>query len=592
VKYVSTRGAAPAATLSAAIRNGAAPDGGLYLPESVPYLLPDPALPLPAFAAELLGPFFEGDALAPALPAICAETFAFPVPIVAPDSARPSMRALELFHGPTGAFKDFGARFLTGCFDRIGEPLTILVATSGDTGGGVGCAVEGHANVRALILYPRGRISPFQARQLGCWGAPVQALELDGDFDDCQRLVKAAFADPALAARHRLTSANSINIGRLLPQMAYLAWAASRLFAETGVRPGLIVPTGNLGHGFVSLYARAMGLPIGPVRFATNANRTLADWARIGRYEPRPAIATLANAMDVGAPSNFERLAALQDRLGEVAVALVDDDGIRARIVADARASGYVWCPHSATAAEAYARLAPEMQAARPWLLCATAHPYKFAETVAPLIGRALDPPAALAAILDRPAFALPIPATLEALAVVLDVAEPRRDAAGAVQTAMAGSGWMGASSPGARRNCTSSPTLCTMLPACSRASALMAARFSGSPTIASGCSGAPRGSVSSCRGRLRRSTPPAGRWSRPTGWTLPICARSPGAAPRKWGSRHDGPTTCTLRSPPGIGGPISARRAPRAASGSNSPAGAAPRPTRRRPTPRRAAST
>ena len=430
MKYVSTRGTAPAATLSEAIRDGAAPDGGLYLPERVPCLWPDPTLSLPAFAAELLAPFFEDDVLAVALPAICAETFAFPVPIVTPDPARPTMRALELFHGPTGAFKDFGARFLTACFDRLGAPLTILVATSGDTGGGVGCAVEGHANVRALILYPKGRVSPFQARQLGCWAAPVQALELDGDFDDCQRLVKAAFADPALVSRHRLTSANSINIGRLLPQMAYLAWASSRLFAETGVRPGLIVPTGNLGQGFVSLYARAMGLPIGPIRFATNANRTLADWAASGVYESRPAIATLANAMDVGAPSNFERLAALGDLLGEVDVELIDDEGIRARIVADERAGGYVWCPHSATAAEVYARLAPVAQAERPWLLCATAHPYKFAETVEPLIGRVLDPPPALAAILDRQAFALPVPATLEALAGVLDSEESRREAA------------------------------------------------------------------------------------------------------------------------------------------------------------------
>jgi threonine synthase len=422
--FVSTRGDAPSVGLSEAIRNGAAPDGGLYVPETIPEAAPDPALPLPQFAAEMLAPFFAGDRLAAALPAICAEAFAFPVPLAAPDPARPGMRALELFHGPTGAFKDIGARFLTACFDRLGEPLTILVATSGDTGGAVGCAAEGRANLRAFILYPRGRVSPFQALQLGCWDAPVQALEVAGDFDACQRLVKAAFADPVLAARHRLTSANSINIGRLLPQMAYLGWASAQVQAETGTKPGLIVPTGNLGHGFAALYARAMGLPIGPIRLVTNANRTLTDWAASRRYEPRPAIATIANAMDVGAPSNFERLAALGPALGEISVDLVDDAAIRARIVSEDRASGYIWCPHSATAAEAYARLAPEQQAGRPWLLCATAHPFKFAEIVEPLIGRLLAPPPALGAILSREANALPIAATSAALAGVLDSPE------------------------------------------------------------------------------------------------------------------------------------------------------------------------
>lgn len=419
MKFLSTRREAPAVGPSEAIRNGAAPDGGLYLPEAIPVSAPDPARPLPDFAAQMLAPFFAGDPLESELPAICGEAFAFPAPIVVPDRTRPERRALELFHGPTGAFKDFGARFLAACFARLGGKLTILVATSGDTGGAVGAATEGRANLRTLILYPNGRVSPFQAHQLGCWAAPVEALEVAGDFDACQRLVKAAFADRDLSARHRLTSANSINLGRLLPQMAYLGWAAARVHAETGGAPGLIVPTGNLGHGFAALYARAMGLPIGPMILATNANRALTDWAASGRYDPRPAIATIANAMDVGAPSNFERLAALD--LGDFDVQLVDDEAIRARIATEAQASGYVWCPHSATAAEAYARLAPADRDARPWLLCATAHPYKFAEIVGPLIGRPIDPPPALAAILQREARALPVPATSAALTAVLD---------------------------------------------------------------------------------------------------------------------------------------------------------------------------
>ena len=430
MRYLSTRGEAPAAGLSEAIRNGAAPDGGLYLPESIPASVPAANLPLPEFAAEMLAPFFAGDPLEAKLPAICAEAFDFPLPIVIPDPARPELRALELFHGPTGAFKDFGARFLTACFDRLGVPLTILVATSGDTGGAVGCAAEGRANLRALILYPKGRVSPFQALQLGCWAPPVQALEVAGNFDDCQRLVKAAFADAGLAARHRLTSANSINVGRLLPQMAYLGWAASRVHAETGVKPGLVVPTGNLGQGFAAVYARAMGLPIGPIRFVTNANRTLGDWAASGVYEPRPVVGTIANAMDVGAPSNFERLSAMGYQLGMFTVERAEDDEIRARIVADHRASGYVWCPHSAAAAEAYARLDPKARGERTWLLCATAHPYKFAEVVEPLIGQTIAAPPALAAILDRTARVIPVPPASEALAAILNGGEPKSRAA------------------------------------------------------------------------------------------------------------------------------------------------------------------
>ncbi|MEO7787042.1 MAG: pyridoxal-phosphate dependent enzyme, partial [Sphingomicrobium sp.] len=215
MRFVSTRGQAPSATLSEAIRAGAAPDGGLYLPEQRPAADIDPDLPLPEFAARFLTPFFAGDALEPELPAICAGAFNFPIPEARLPDGR---RALELFHGPTGAFKDFGARFLMECLDRLGDPahpLTVLAATSGDTGGAVGCAAEGKGAVRAVILYPRGRVSPFQEHQLTCWDDPVRAIEVEGDFDDCQRLAKAAFADAGMTERFNLTSANSISIGRL-----------------------------------------------------------------------------------------------------------------------------------------------------------------------------------------------------------------------------------------------------------------------------------------------------------------------------------------------------------------------------------------
>jgi len=405
--FHSTRGNAPPVGLSEAIRNGVAPDGGLYLPQAVPRARRDllrPGSGLAAFTAQLLAPFFAGDELESDLDSICAESFDFPVPLVTPNQSEPGLRALELFHGPTGAFKDFGARFLMACFDRIGEraqPLTILAATSGDTGAAVGCAAEGRTRVRAIILFPKGRVSPFQEMQLTCWNEPVQTFEVAGDFDDCQRLVKAAFSDPALVATHRLSSANSINIGRWLPQMAYIAATAMTLFDETGIEPGFIIPTGNLGHGFAALYCRAMGLPVGPIILATNANRTLGEWFETGNYAPRPSVATLANAMDVGAPSNFERLIHLPLELRQVTVERVEDGAIAARVKADHRA-GYLWCPHSATAAETYARLDGERKAERLWVAAATAHPYKFADILEPLTGETVSPSAPLRALVGR----------------------------------------------------------------------------------------------------------------------------------------------------------------------------------------------
>lgn len=418
MRFVSTGGEAPAVGIAEAIRAGAAPDGGLYMPATLPAAI-DADLPLAAFAAAMLAPFFAGDPLGEALPEICAEAFDFSAPLVTPDPARPGLQTLELFHGPTGAFKDFGARFLMACFDRTGDParpLTVLAATSGDTGGAVGCAAEARAAVRATILYPKGRVSPFQEAQLTCWGAPVEALEVEGDFDDCQRLVKAAFADPALCQAHNLTSANSINIGRLLPQIAYLAHAAVQTKWATGKDVGFIIPSGNLGHGFAALYARAMGFPIRPILLATNANRTLADWKASGTYAPRASVATIANAMDVGAPSNFERVVALPPEQRKLGVELVTDDQIRDRIRAEYAASGYVWCPHGATAAEAYARLSDRVRDEVTWLAAATAHPFKFAEIVEPLIGEPVAPPPALAAIRDHSLSKRSIPARLDAL--------------------------------------------------------------------------------------------------------------------------------------------------------------------------------
>ena len=427
MRLISTRHGASASSISEAIRVGLAGDGGLFIPDEFPEgqlsgLTAQTSLTETALA--LFEPFFKGDALEGVLPELVEETYDFDVPLVNPFPGRPGVFALELFHGPTGAFKDVGARFLLRCLDRMGDPdnpFTVLAATSGDTGGAVGCAAEGRTGVRAVILYAKGRISGFQKRQLTCWNAPVTALEVEGDFDACQRMVKAAFSDRDLSNRHNLTSANSINIARLLPQAAYMAWAARQAYEKNGVKPGLIIPTGNLGHGVAAIWARHMGAPWGPIVLATNANRTLADWSISGRYEPRASIATLANAMDVGAPSNFERLDALPDDAARLSVELVEDRAIRARIKADYARSGYVWCPHSAVGAEALARMREFDLHARPWVIAATAHPYKFADIVEPLIGRTIDPSPALAGVLDRSTRFEPCAADLDALKTQLN---------------------------------------------------------------------------------------------------------------------------------------------------------------------------
>jgi len=423
MRFVSTRGEAPAASGSEAVRRGAAPDGGLYMPEIWPRLEDGPpGERLAETAARLITPFFHGDALAEHIPALCGAALDIDLPIVSPLPDEPGLFALELFHGPTGAFKDFGARFLATALEALADPagehLTVLAATSGDTGGAVGCAAEGRARLGAGILFPKGRVSAFQEHQLCCWDAPVRAFEVDGDFDACQALVKAAFRDEAARTRFGLTSANSINIARLLPQAAFLVNGAQRVRAQTGETPGLIIPTGNLGHGFAGVLARSMGAPIGPIVLATNANAALSEWAASGEFRPRASVATLANAMDVGAPSNMERLLYALDGAParDLSVEKVEDDAIRARIRADYDASGYIWCPHSATASEAFARLPGGERAARPWLAAATAHPFKFSDVVEPLIRTRIEPNAPLAAVLERPARKTAIEADLDAL--------------------------------------------------------------------------------------------------------------------------------------------------------------------------------
>src|SRR3989440_7430591 len=369
MRFASTRDPALTAGFGAALVQGLAPDGGLYVPLRWPQLPPESFAgesELPGLAARLLAPFVEGDPLAASLRSITGDAFNFPAPLVplAPDGR---LSVLELFHGPTAAFKDFGARFLAGCFGCLRQgaerPLTILVATSGDTGGAVAAAFHQRPGVEVAVLFPKGLVSPTQERQLTCWGGNVRSLSVRGTFDDCQRLVKQAFLDEELRARSLLSSANSINLGRLLPQCVYYAAASLEVWRAHGERASFIVPSGNLGNALACLWARQTGMPIGEVVLAHNANRTVPDYLASGAWQPRPSIATLASAMDVGDPSNMERLRALFPRLAElrtvVSACAVTDEEIRARIRAGYRQFGQIWCPHTATAAQAWERLPP-----------------------------------------------------------------------------------------------------------------------------------------------------------------------------------------------------------------------------------------
>lgn len=415
MNYVSTRNADHHASLSQAIAAGLAPDGGLYVPQSLPPRRTlAPGASIADTAVRWLQPFFDGDPLADALPEICQEAFDFPAPLL--PLATPGDHVLELFHGPTAAFKDFGARFLAATLTRLRKnvetPLTILVATSGDTGAAVAAAFHRQPNLRVVVLYPDGRVSPRQAHQLGCFGDNITTLRVAGSFDDCQALVKRALNDEALQATVPMSSANSISLGRLLPQMSYYAHAAGQHHAESGQPLNFVIPTGNLGNALAAILVRALGAPLGRIALATNANRVLPDFFAGADYAPQASVATIANAMDVGAPSNFERLRWLypdaQQLRSAFVVSSVDDDAIRALIRRRHDHFGEIFCPHTATAVRLLEELRSGGQRGE-WAVAATAHPAKFESVVEPLVGASVPVPHALAELLHRPAHAEPI---------------------------------------------------------------------------------------------------------------------------------------------------------------------------------------
>ena len=430
MRYTSTRNTGVEFTdLAGALRAGLAPDGGLYVPEDLPSISADTlaeCADLPATATRLLAPFFADSELESELSSICQEALDLPLPMVEFEAEHSWI--LELFHGPTAAFKDFAARFLAACMARLrheDDPVqTVLVATSGDTGGAVAAAFHRRPGFRVVILYPDGRVSARQAHQLGAFGDNIHTLRVAGNFDDCQRLVKQALKDKDLARQLALTSANSISIGRLLPQISYYAHAAVRLQSAGHDPIDIIVPTGNLGNALAAILARDMGLPIGEIVLATNANPTLEEYFSGLNYQGRPGIETLANAMDVGDPSNFERLAWFYRdrdlRQAGISAISIDDDTIRACIQRVFVELHMALCPHTACAIETLVR---RRQAGntRPHLIAATAHPAKFENVVEPLIGQAIEPPPALAELLQLPSQATELAPKYQALRTSLE---------------------------------------------------------------------------------------------------------------------------------------------------------------------------
>jgi threonine synthase len=420
MKWVSTRGASPPVPFIDALFAGTAPDGGLYFPERFEPLPPGTleairGASLVEIATVVGGHLLRGEIAEAELAPLVRDALDFPVPLV---QVTERIWALELFHGPTMAFKDVGARVQARLLHHFtdGTPLTILVATSGDTGSAVAQAFHGVPDTRVMVLYPDGQVTDVQEAQMASLGDNITAVAVDGTFDDCQRLVKQAFADDELRSHVWLTPANSINLGRLLPQSFYY-------FLIAGLRvphPIVSVPSGNFGNLTAGLIARRLGLDVGRFVAATNVNDVVPEFLRTGRYVPRPSVRTVANAMDVGAPSNFERMRAMYgddlDRIRhDVAGAAFDDRTVVAEIRNVHDRHGYLLDPHGAIA---WLGLQPHLAEDRHahGVFLATAHPAKFREVVEPAIDASVPLPAALAEALARPRSSVRLPATYAAL--------------------------------------------------------------------------------------------------------------------------------------------------------------------------------
>lgn len=388
-------------SFAVATRRGLGSGQGLFHPAAIPRLDAGALLSMPRHrrAAAVLRPFLEPDFSDKEIDDMVAAAFTFEAPVV-PVGDR---YALELFHGPTLAFKDFGARFMAQCLVRLrgDTSMTILTATSGDTGAAVASAFKGAAGIRVVVLYPRGRISRAQEQLFCTLGGNIETIAVEGSFDDCQTLVKSAFDDPELLARLGLNSANSINVARLVAQVLYY-WDLCAAIPESARKGGLVVsvPSGNFGNLTAGLIARAMGAPIERFVAATNANDTVPRYIHGGRWEPHATIPTASNAMDVSKPNNWPRAERLLADYRWTLEALSVDEDTTMNAIRELDARGYTSEPHAAVA---YAALARALRPGETGAFLCTAHPAKFASSVEAALGRTLPVPPAIASSLGLP---------------------------------------------------------------------------------------------------------------------------------------------------------------------------------------------
>lgn len=417
--YYSTNGQAPKATLREAVERGLAPDKGLYMPESIQKLPSDffehiDQLTFQELSLEVAHAFFGGDVDDASLRRIVYDTLSFETPL---HPVEDGIYSLELFHGPTLAFKDVGARFMARLLqyfigkDRAGQPsatgdVNVLVATSGDTGSAVANGFLGVKGIHVYVLYPKGKVSRIQESQFTTLGQNITALEVDGVFDDCQALVKQAFMDPELNEHMTLTSANSINVARFLPQAFYYfnAYAQLKRMKAVAMPSNMVVcvPSGNFGNITAGLFAKRMGLPVKSFVAANNANDIFFQYLQTGEYHPQPSRQTLANAMDVGAPSNFARILDLYsdswtDIKGDISGATYSDDLIRESMRMCHESTGYVLDPHGACGWRA---LKEQLRPGEVGVFLETAHPAKFKEKVDDILGTAIAIPERLQAFM------------------------------------------------------------------------------------------------------------------------------------------------------------------------------------------------
>jgi threonine synthase len=423
MKFISTRNPETQVSFREAVFRGLAPDGGLYHPAQTPDLREilngfsgDESIA--AIGSKLTAAFFGPEISPGAAEKICGRAFTFE-PVLVPLPGSGNIGILELFHGPSCAFKDFGASFLAAVMEeflaRESSRALILTATSGDTGSAVARAFHNRANINVVILYPSGRVSPLQEKQLTTLGGNITALEVKGSFDDCQRMVKEAFMDRDLNQRLRLTSANSINLGRLVPQAFYYVYGWTRLPAtDRKAGPVFCVPSGNFGNLTAGVMAWQWGLPVRRFVAATNINKVVPEYLAGGAYSPRPSVQTLSNAMDVGDPSNFERLQAIfensRDKMGGLVEGVfITDEQTRETIKNVYAQSGMFLDPHTALGVCAARRYmeSPQAKAAgflgAPCISLSTAHPGKFLEVVEDATGKKPPLPQTLARVLGLP---------------------------------------------------------------------------------------------------------------------------------------------------------------------------------------------